>query len=337
MKKKLFIVVCSLVVFAVVGWFVYEKVGKSIELKLLKNKIEIEYGNSISYDVKNYVDLSELDQNEIKKIQLKIEDTPQKECLDIGQYKIKVQYKKQNQYIDVIVKDSTSPTLKKGKDILETDVGKGISNELIQKEFVFDDLSDVKIDFYDNDVNYKKAGKYKACVEACDTSYNKTSKEIVVKVKEEQKEIPKKEEIKEKKYKKESTNIVEKVAVQKEEVPVNNNIETEVIRLINQERSYVGLPALSTNQALYQNTNTRANEISQSFSHTRPDGQDWYSVLTVSYHSAGEILASGQESASEVVNDWMNSDSHRANILDNSFTSCCAIRNGNNWVVLFIG
>ena len=67
----------------------------------------------------------------------------------------------------------------------------------------------------------------------------------------------------------------------------------------------------------------RAREIARSFSHTRPSGASFSSALSesgVSYLRAGENIASGQKSASEVVNAWMNSPGHRANILNSSYS-----------------
>ena len=67
----------------------------------------------------------------------------------------------------------------------------------------------------------------------------------------------------------------------------------------------------------------RAREIARSFSHTRPSGASFSSALSesgVTYLRAGENIASGQKSASEVVNAWMNSPGHRANILNSSYS-----------------
>lgn len=67
----------------------------------------------------------------------------------------------------------------------------------------------------------------------------------------------------------------------------------------------------------------RAREIARSFSHTRPSGASFSSALSesgVSYLRAGENIAYGQKSASEVVNAWMNSPGHRANILNSSYS-----------------
>jgi len=96
----------------------------------------------------------------------------------------------------------------------------------------------------------------------------------------------------------------------------------EVLRLVNVERAKAGLPALTTNSTLTAAANKRAQEIKQTFSHTRPNGSSCFTVLGeygVSYRTAGENIAYGQKTPQEVVNGWMNSPGHRANILKSSF------------------
>lgn len=98
---------------------------------------------------------------------------------------------------------------------------------------------------------------------------------------------------------------------------------SEVVRLTNSARSQNGYAALVEDGALSEAAAVRAREIARSFSHTRPSGASFSSALSesgVSYLRAGENIASGQKSASEVVNAWMNSPGHRANILNSSYS-----------------
>ena len=67
----------------------------------------------------------------------------------------------------------------------------------------------------------------------------------------------------------------------------------------------------------------RAKEIVTSFSHTRPNGSSFATALTesgVNFKTAGENIAWGQKTPQEVMNVWMNSQGHRANILNTTFT-----------------
>jgi uncharacterized protein YkwD len=96
----------------------------------------------------------------------------------------------------------------------------------------------------------------------------------------------------------------------------------EVFKLTNQERVYAGLPALTYNNVLENGAMIRAEEIIQSFSHTRPDGSRFFTVFndTYAFHLMGENLAAGFNSAAAVVSGWMNSEGHRANILNEGYT-----------------
>lgn len=103
----------------------------------------------------------------------------------------------------------------------------------------------------------------------------------------------------------------------------NSTAASEVVRLTNSARTQNGYAALTEDSALSKAAAVRAREIASSFSHTRPSGSSFSSVLSengVSYRRAGENIASGQKSASEVVNAWMNSSGHRANILNSSYS-----------------
>lgn len=117
------------------------------------------------------------------------------------------------------------------------------------------------------------------------------------------------------------------------------SFEQQVVVLCNQEREKRGLFALKTGPANLQNAaDLRAEEIKTSFSHTRPNGQSVFSILNefgVSYSAAGENIAYGQRTAEQVVNSWMNSEGHKANILSSDFNTIAVGKNGTHWVQLF--
>ncbi len=102
----------------------------------------------------------------------------------------------------------------------------------------------------------------------------------------------------------------------------NSDFVSEVIRLVNVERNKVGLGNVSESSALNSAALSRAKEIVSLFSHTRPDGRSCFTVLSdmgISYNGAGENIAMGQTSPAQVMSEWMNSEGHRANILNSSF------------------
>ncbi|WOO38709.1 CAP domain-containing protein [Anaerocolumna sp. AGMB13020] len=103
----------------------------------------------------------------------------------------------------------------------------------------------------------------------------------------------------------------------------DSSFASQVLKLVNEERAKVGASPLSISQELVAPANKRAKEIKQSFSHTRPDGTAWSTVLTeynVSVNAAGENIAYGYNTPEKVMNAWMNSSGHRANILSTNFS-----------------
>lgn len=117
----------------------------------------------------------------------------------------------------------------------------------------------------------------------------------------------------------------------------------QVIRLVNEERAKAGLSALTMDENIMAAANVRAKEIKQQFSHTRPNGSSFSSALTeqgVSFRGSGENIAWGQKTPEQVMEGWMNSDGHRANILNKNFKNIGVgyyqDENGvNHWVQLF--
>ena len=99
---------------------------------------------------------------------------------------------------------------------------------------------------------------------------------------------------------------------------------SQVVELVNAERAKYGLSALTVDAKVQQAALVRAKESAQSFSHTRPNGSSFSTALTeagVSYRRAGENIAYGQRTPQQVMNAWMNSSGHRANILNEDFTT----------------
>lgn len=118
----------------------------------------------------------------------------------------------------------------------------------------------------------------------------------------------------------------------------------EVLDLVNQERAAAGLAPLTLDEKLNEAAKVRAQEITSNFSHTRPDGTAPFTVLQeygCSYMTAGENIAAGQSTPAKVVESWMNSEGHRANILSPDFSKLgvgyCQVDSGYNhyWVQLF--
>lgn len=103
----------------------------------------------------------------------------------------------------------------------------------------------------------------------------------------------------------------------------NLSFAKQVVNLVNEERAKAGLSALVLDETLASAAMVRATEIETSFSHTRPDGRSFSTVLSdmgIQYRRSGENIALGQQSPQAVMEGWMNSKGHRANILNPNFT-----------------
>ena len=120
--------------------------------------------------------------------------------------------------------------------------------------------------------------------------------------------------------------------------------ESEVIRLVNEIRAENGLKPLTANWELSRIARYKSEDMSDNryFSHTSPTYGTPFQMIKafgLSYRSAGENIAYGYGTPAAVVNGWMNSSGHRANILNASYTQIgvgyCA--NGNYWTQMFIG
>ncbi|MGW3651269.1 CAP domain-containing protein [Streptomyces sp. NPDC000878] len=100
---------------------------------------------------------------------------------------------------------------------------------------------------------------------------------------------------------------------------------TEVTDLTNRERARAGLPPLATDALLTRAAQAHSTDmvVRAFYSHTGPDGsQPWDRAATAgsTRRTIGENIACGQRSPAEVVEGWMNSPGHRANILKREFT-----------------
>ena len=99
----------------------------------------------------------------------------------------------------------------------------------------------------------------------------------------------------------------------------------EVLKLVNAERQKQGLTALTLSGKLTNLATMKSKDMADKkyFSHTSPTYGTPYEMLRnygVSYSYAGENIAAGQKTPSEVMKSWMNSSGHRANILSKNYT-----------------
>lgn len=116
----------------------------------------------------------------------------------------------------------------------------------------------------------------------------------------------------------------------------------EVYEITNNYRSLVGVPSLTLDSSLVETASIRAKELSDSFSHTRPNGSSCFTVLSelgISYGTAGENIAAGYSSSQSVMEGWRSSSGHYQNIISSKFKKIGIgvniINNQYYWVQIF--
>ena len=101
---------------------------------------------------------------------------------------------------------------------------------------------------------------------------------------------------------------------------------SQVADIVNQERAANGLSSLSYDSSLARLAQLKAEDMAKNnyFSHQSPtygSAFDMMKTYGVSYRSAGENIARGQKTPSAVMDSWMNSSGHKANILSSSYSA----------------
>lgn len=121
------------------------------------------------------------------------------------------------------------------------------------------------------------------------------------------------------------------------------NYEQEVIRLVNEIRAKNGLKALRHDWELSRVARYKSQDMKDNkyFAHNSPVYGTPFQMIKsfgISFRSAGENIAKGYATPQAVVNGWMNSSGHRANILNASYTHIGVgyVSGGNYWTQMFI-
>ena len=119
--------------------------------------------------------------------------------------------------------------------------------------------------------------------------------------------------------------------------------ESEVIRLVNIERRKNGLRELKEDWQLSRVARYKSEDMKNNkyFSHTSPTYGSPFQMMKsfgITYKTAGENIARGYATPKAVVDGWMNSSGHRANILNASFTHIGVgyVADGKYWTQMFI-
>ena len=132
------------------------------------------------------------------------------------------------------------------------------------------------------------------------------------------------------------------------EKPDNSGTKaSQVVNLVNQQRQKYGLSGLKSDSELTRLAQLKAEDMAAKgyFSHTSPTYGSAFDMLKkagYSYRTAGENIAMGQKTAETVMNGWMNSSGHRANILGTGYTKigvgyAVNAKGTPYWVQIFAG
>lgn len=120
--------------------------------------------------------------------------------------------------------------------------------------------------------------------------------------------------------------------------------EERVVELVNQERAKVGLKALKMNLKLSDVARVKSQDMHDKnyFSHTSPTYGSPFDMMKqfgITYRTAGENIAMGYRTPEAVMEGWMNSPGHKANILNSSYTEIGVgyVASGSYWTQEFIG
>ena len=105
----------------------------------------------------------------------------------------------------------------------------------------------------------------------------------------------------------------------------NPSYEEKVVQLVNAERQKAGLDALYIDSKISDVARVKSKDMADLnyFDHYSPTYGMANNMLLrfgITYSFWGENIAMGQDTPEIVVSEWMNSPSHRANILSSNFT-----------------
>ncbi|SFB16331.1 uncharacterized protein, YkwD family [Lentibacillus halodurans] len=123
-----------------------------------------------------------------------------------------------------------------------------------------------------------------------------------------------------------------------------NEFEQQVVELTNEERTAQGLEPLEVDTELSKVAREKSRDMAENnyFSHDSPNYGSPFDMMKqygISYQTAGENIAKGQQTPEQVVNGWMESEGHRENIMNPNFTHIGVgyVEQGNHWTQQFIG
>ena len=124
----------------------------------------------------------------------------------------------------------------------------------------------------------------------------------------------------------------------------DRSYEEQEVDLVNEERAAYGLGTLTLSAELSDVARMKSQDMHDDnyFSHTSPTYGallDMLKSFGITYSAAGENIAMGYATPEAVVTAWMNSEGHKANILNSAYTQIGVgyVDDGSYWTQEFIG
>lgn len=178
--RKIIIIAAIFDILAACGVAVVFYMHQNSQLELKANKLDVEYGETISLDASDYLKKS-VDKDIVKntKVTYRKDPVEGKKYDNIGRYTVKLTYKKEVAKVRVTVKDTTKPKFNK---INSFESIRGV--ELPWEDYIkATDLAEVDLKIDDSAVDINKVGEYTLKAVAEDESGNEREKEIKVSIK----------------------------------------------------------------------------------------------------------------------------------------------------------
>lgn len=157
---------------------------KKGNLVLKSKKVDLEYGNMVSKNIEDYVNIEQSSDEVLKESKLDlslIKNVKNENYPKLGLHTIKIMYDGKSYEVEINVKDTQSPIFTSSKNTFKFIKNKKPKKEEILKFFKAKDVDLIDISIDDKYVNYDKEGEYEATIIASDSSDNKIIKIFIVK------------------------------------------------------------------------------------------------------------------------------------------------------------
>lgn len=320
-KKKIIITISLITIIFLVGLILIFHKEEKIELK--QESFIFEYGDDIINDVSYYLKDADSTKN-IKDYKLinNLKKNNETGLIEPDEYTLTIKYKKQEETLKVIIKDTKAPIFTKYEDKIS--LIQDSEDVDLTKYFIAEDLSDVILSV-EGSFDISKVGEYNLKMIATDKSGNKTKKDFILEVKEKEK-IPSTPPVSNDSKNTSNTN----PSGDSKDVPkiverYRKDISDSYVRQINEYRKSKGLDELPVTTEAQIEADRRAKEIVDNYSH---DG---------SGYGFGENIGDGSI-GSDFFTAWKNSPTHNATMLreQNRAIAVSVYEANNKWYAVAV-